>query len=139
MSSKRTRVTFYVDGKQHEIYAPPWFKPTWKKFKEICKRDGQSVSEVIQVWVDGYVRRKDPGNPQRPLTAWVEGHEDEEARQTQEIYAWLYEYADKRGGELTYKFIVNNLYGTGVPPPRRPSMADDLAMRLTKAGIAVLR
>ncbi len=51
-----------------KIYAPLHFKATWKKFLEICERDGQSASELVRIWVEGYVQRKDPGNPQRPLT-----------------------------------------------------------------------
>ena len=125
--------------KKVAIYAPPHFKATWRKFLEICERDGVSASHLVRVWVEGYVQRKDPGNPQPPLTAWVPGHEDHEALQVKELYRQLFVAADKRGGELPYKLIVNSLYGTGVPAVRRPGLADQLATRLTKADVRVLR
>ncbi|GAH48039.1 unnamed protein product, partial [marine sediment metagenome] len=71
------------ERRQFKIYGPPHFVPTWEKFLEICERDGQSASSLIRIWVEGYVHRKDPGNPQRPITAYAPGHEDEYARMQQ--------------------------------------------------------
>jgi len=125
--------------KKVAIYAPAHFKATWRKFLEICERDGVSASHLVRVWVEGYVQRKDPGNPQRPITAWAPGHDDQVSLEAQELYARLYEYVDRRGCDLTYKFIMNNLYDSGVPAVRRPGLADQLAMRLTKDDVRVLR
>ena len=122
----------------YKIYGPAHFRATWEKFLEIAHRDGQSASELIRVWVEGYVARKDPGNPQRPLTSWVEGHEDQEALEEKELLAWLSEYAEERGGKVLYRHIVEVLRGTGVPPVRRAAMAEDLARRLTKAGFSIV-
>ena len=122
-----------------KIYAPAHFKATWKKFREICERDGQSASELVRIWVEGYVARKDPGNPQRPLTAWAPGHRDEEKRQEQDFFAWLTEYADNRRNEVPYRQIVDLLKDMGVPPSRRPTLAGELATRLTKAGVKVVQ
>jgi len=126
-------------GKKYQFYGPAHFKPTWNKFLEICERDGQSGSELIRVWVEGYVHRKDPGNPQRPLTAWAPGHRDEEKRQEQDFFAWLTEYADNRRNEVPYRQIVDLLREMDVPPSRRPTLAGELATRLTKAGVRVVR
>jgi len=125
--------------KKVAIYAPPHFKATWRKFLEICERDGESASHLVRVWVEGYVQRKDPGNPQRPLTAWSPGHDDQLSLEAQELYRRLFVAADKRGGELPYKLIVNGLYETGIKPVRRPGLADQLATRLTEDGVRVLR
>jgi len=122
-----------------KIYAPPRFKATWRKLQEICERDGQSASEIARILIEGYVRQRDPGNPQRPLTAWTPGHRDEEARQAQDIFAWLAEYAEERGGWVPYREILTALRDSGVPPARRPDLADDLARRLSRAGVRVLR
>ena len=125
--------------KKVAIYAPPHFKATWRKFLEICERDGVSASHLVRVWVEGYVQRKDPGNPQRPITAWSPGHDDQLSLEVQELYRQLFFSADKRGGELPYKLIVNSLYGTGVPAVRRPGLANQLATRLSRDGVRILR
>ena len=121
------------------IYAPPRFKATWRKFLEICERDGQSASELIRIWVEGYVARKDPGNPQRPLTAWTPGHPDEEARQTQDLFAWLSEFAEERMGEVSYRDIIRVLREAGVPSTRVATIAKNLARMLSKAGVSIFR
>ncbi len=138
MPPKRKRATFYVDGEQHEIYAPPWFIPTWKKFKEICKRDGKSTSEVIQIWVDGYVRRKDPGNPQRPITAYTPGHEDEYALMQQDIFKKLRDIAKNYGGYIHWRRIVEELKPI-LKGKARVEAAENLARRLIKTGIKIIR
>jgi len=91
------------------IYAPARFKATWKKFLEICERDGVSGSHLIRVWVEGYVQRKDPGNPQRPLTAYVPGHEDELALKLPDILSKLELYASSRRNELPWSMIHDEL------------------------------
>ena len=127
------------EKKQFKIYGPAHFRATWKKFQEIAHRDGHSASGLVRIWVEGYVQRKDPGNPQRPLTAWSPGHDDQLSLDVQELYKRLFVAADKRGGELPYKLIVNSLYGTGVPAVRRPNLANQLATRLSRDGVRVLR
>ena len=123
----------------YKIYGPAHFRATWEKFLEIAHRDGQSASELIRVWVEGYVARKDPGNPQRPLTTWVEGHEDQEALAEKELFAWLSEYAEERRGEVQYRHIIRVLREAGVPSTRVAAMTKDLARRLSKAGVSVIR
>lgn len=121
------------------FYGGTEFQATWKKFGEILKRDGTNPSRELRIWIEGYVARKDPGNPQRPLTAWAPGHPDEEARQGQDFFAWLIEYAENRRNEVPYRQIVDLLKEMGVPASKRPTMAGDLAKRLTKAGLKVSR
>ena len=59
--------------------------------------------------MEGYVHRKDPGNPQRPLTAYVPGHEDELALNLPEILRRLEAYASSRRNELDWSMILNEL------------------------------
>ena len=98
-----------VKSKEVKIYAPAHFKPTWEKFKKICDRDGTSASEQVRIWVEGFVARKDPGNPQRPLTAFVEGHPDEQAARYSGLLQELLTIAQNRGGEIRYSMIVRAL------------------------------
>jgi len=121
-----------------KIYAPAHFKATWKKFLEICERDGQSASELVRIWVEGYVARKDPGNPQRPITAYAPGHEDEYARLQQEIFSKLLGVAENRGGYLPWLRIVDELKPL-LSGHARVDAAEKLARRLTKAGVRVVR
>ena len=130
MGAKRERRTYI-------FYGPPHFRATWEKFKEILHRDGKNMSQELRIWIEGYVKRKDPGNPQRPLTAWDPGHEDQEKLQEKELYTWLFEYANERTGELQYKHIIRVLRETSFPPKRIADMASDIARRLSKAGITI--
>jgi len=139
MPPKRSRVTFRVEGRQYEIYAPPGFVATWRKFQEICARDRQTTGDLIRVYVEGQVRNRDPGNPQRPISAWVPGHPDQAALEEQELLKMLKAFAEHRGGEIRHKDVVETLRDAGVPPARRVAMADDLSRRLSKDGVKVLR
>lgn len=126
------------DSKGVTIYAPPHFKATWKKFLEICERDGQSASELVRIWVEGYVERKDPGNPQRPLTAYAPGHEDEQALRLQEAYARLKALAAKSRDELNFVQILTELepHFKGEP---KAAAAKKLERRLLGDGVKVWR
>ena len=121
-----------------KIYAPAHFKATWKKFLEICERDGQSASELVRIWVEGYVARKDPGNPQRPITAYAPGHEDEYARLQQEIFNKLLGVSENRFGYLPWLRIMEELKPL-LSGQDRVDAAEKLARRLTKAGVRVVR
>ena len=128
--SKRWRGVF--------IYAPAHFRATWKKFLDILEREGKTGSQEIRIWVEGYVRRKDPGNPQRPLTAWVPGHEDELALQFQEIIDKLHKIASRRQGELTYWMIINELK-PHVQGAALVRAAERVARELAAQGVKVYR
>jgi len=128
-----------VGRKTCVFYCPVGFEATWEEFKRILKDEGKTMSQELRIWIEGYVKRKDPTNPQRPLTAWSPENEDHHTPQEEELYTFLYTYADKRGGELTYKLIVNYLQGSGVHYTARSALADELAKRLSKAGIRVVR
>lgn len=126
------------DSKEVTIYAPLHFKATWKKFLEICERDGQSASELVRIWVEGYVQRKDPGNPQRPLTAYVPWHEDEQALRVQEAYTRLRFLAAKSRDELDFVRILTELepHFKGRP---KVAVAEKLEKRLRGDGVKVWR
>ena len=125
-------------GKKYQFYGPVYFRPTWKKFLEICERDNQSASELIRIWVEGYVIRKDPGNPQRPITAYAPGHEDEYARLQQEIFSNLLGVAEDRGGYLRWLRILEEVKPF-LSGQARVDAAEKLGSRLTEAGVRVVR
>jgi len=124
--------------KQYKIYGPPHFRATWAKFLKICERDGQSGSELIRIWVEGYVDRKDPGNPQRPITAWSPGHLDEQALRVQKVYARLKANATDNGGNIHYRRILRELepHFTG---RLKIATAGKLERRLLEDGVKVWR
>lgn len=124
--------------KEFRIYGPHHFASTWAKFRDICDRDGQSASGLIRVWVEGYVARKDPGNPQRPLTAYAPGHTDQVARFGQEAFTALQGLAEERGGELRWSRIVDELRGE-LSGQALVDEAEKLGRRLTKAGVRVTK
>lgn len=125
-------------GKKYQFYGPAHFRATWNKFLEICERDSQSGSELIRVWVEGYVVRKDPGNPQRPITAYTPGHEDEYARLQQEIFSKLLGVAENNRNEIHWRRIVEELKPI-LSVRARVDAAEKLAHRLTKAGVQIVR
>lgn len=114
-------------------------KLLWDKFIILSSRDHDPASAIVEGLVSRWVQEHDPGNPQRPLTAWAPGHPDEEAKVKQDHFSWLKEYAGERRNQVTYKDILIALKEAGVPPPKRPDMADDLAKRLSKEKVRVLR
>jgi len=44
---------------------------TWRKFKEVCQREGESCSEKIEELIAAYVKKKYPGNPQAPIERYL--------------------------------------------------------------------
>lgn len=126
------------ERKHYEIYGPPHFRATWTKFLEICERDGQSASELIRIWIEGYVERKDPGNPQRPITAWAPGHMDEQALRLYEAYARLKVYAEDNGGNIPYRRILRELE-PHLMGRSKIAAAEKMEHRLIKDGVKVWR
>lgn len=124
--------------KQFKIYGPLKFRATWDKFLEICERDGQSGSELIRVWVEGYVKRKDPGNPQRPITAYAPGHEDEQALRVQQAYARLRAYAADNGDNIPRSRILREL-GAHLAGRPKVDTVDRMEQRLIEDGVKVWR
>ena len=121
-----------------EIYAPAHFRATWDKFKEILERDGTTPSAELRTWIEGYVARKDPGNPQRPITAYVKDHEDEVAmKRTEKIKRYL-DRSILFGGEIRFRRIVDDMKADGVPPHRREPMAKAMATDLEKLGVTIV-
>lgn len=128
MSSKR---------KQFKIYGPPHFAPTWKKYLEICERDGRSASEEIRIFVEGQVRGRDPGNPQRPITAYAPGHRDQVVLQEQELFKTLQAMAMEDRGQLRWSQILEGL-GDSLTGKPLVDAAKKLALRLHKAGVKII-
>ena len=109
----------------------------WKKFRELAFRDRMSMSGLIEGFIKDWVHRKDPGNPQRPLTAYVEGHEDQEKLLTKGYLEDLHGLAIYYCNVLPLHRIVSYLKVRGVKPLRRKAMADALAYDLNERGIKI--
>lgn len=92
--------------KQFKIYGPDHFRLTWEKFVAICARDGTSASEAIRLFVEGQVAKRDPGNPQKTIGAYVEGHEDELAARRSDFIKDMILESEKRGGTLPRSLLV---------------------------------
>ena len=58
-----------------KVYIPAEFYQTLKKARIIARREGRSLSDLIRDLLREYVRIHEPGNPQLPLTRFVEGAE----------------------------------------------------------------
>lgn len=125
-------------SKDVKVYCPPRFKPIWAKFVEICERDGTSASEQIRIWVEGQVRRRDPGNPQRPITSYTPGHQDHAAASRREVLELFAEVAGKRSGEVRYRDVVAELRSRGLKGRRLVDAAQDVAKDLKRRGVSVL-
>ena len=129
MSSKR---------KQFKIYGPAHFAATWKKYLEICERDGTNASEQIRHYVQGQVARRDPGNPQRPITAYVEGHEDEAAARRSDLLKELLRRAELQDSKLRYREVLEAFQDRPVPGWKRVELTKSMASDLKKLGVAIL-
>lgn len=127
-----------VKSREVKIYAPAGFKATWQKFLEICDRDGDSASQLVRKWVEGYVARKEPGNPQRPLTAFVEGHEDQVAMRRSSILKELMGFAIHREGEVSHRDVVDLYRGLGIPGFQLVNLVESMEADLKKLGVVVV-
>ena len=125
-------------GKKHQFYGPAHFDPTWKKFLEICNRDGQSASSLLCTWIEGYVHRKDPGNPQRPITAYATGHKDEITRIEQDIFNDLLGIAELNNGYIR-RIKILQVLAPMLKGQQRIDAAEKFMRRLIKAGVKVVR
>jgi hypothetical protein len=120
--------TFYVGA----------YKPYWEKLKEMCSRERVSVSKIVNELIVDYVTKHDPGNPQRPLTAYAPGHEDEQALRMQEAYARLVNYAADNGGNIPRTRIVREL-GAHLAGRPKVDAVDRMEQRLIEDGVKVWR
>lgn len=127
-----------VKSNEVKIYAPVGFKATWAKFLTICERDNQSASEIIRIWVEGYVARKDPSNPQRPITAFVKGHKDEEAAVRSSLIQELLDYATRRGMMVKHSVIVDLVRENTFKGPGRLAVIKAIVFDLKKLGVTTV-
>jgi len=127
-----------VKSREVKIYIPEWFKPTWEEFLEICHRDGFSASEIIRDFIEEYVGRRAPGNPQRPLTAWIPGHKDEMALIRQSIIETLLEFARLHDDEVFWRDILHYV-PTHLKGRARIREAKLIANALRERGVKIIR
>jgi len=71
---------------------PPWSE-LWEKFKEICRREGETVTEKLVEFISKYVEEKQRKyNPQTAITKFVEAPVMEAPRVTasrEEFWRWV--------------------------------------------------
>ena len=121
-----------------EIYAPAHFRATWRKYLKICERDGTNASTQIRQFVQGQVARRDPGNPQRTLGTFVEGHEDEIAARRSDLLKELIGRAGLQGGELRYREVLEAFRDRPVPGWTRVELTKSMVSDLKKLGITIV-
>ena len=126
-----------VKSREVKIYVPDHFKETWAKYLEICRRDGRSASEEIRLFIKGQVKKRDPGNPQRPITAYSPGHRDHVVLLQKELFTTLQAMAMEDRGQLRWSQILEGLDGSLTGKPLVDA-ARKLARQLHKAGVRVL-
>jgi len=56
------------DKKRSTVYV---VADVWKKFRELCEKEGTSASQKIEEWVLQYVREHYPGNPQLTIPRFI--------------------------------------------------------------------
>jgi len=89
--------------------------------------------------VEGQVAKRDPGNPQPPLTAFFEGHEDVTAKRRSDTIKELLIDADKRGNELTYAHVARAIREASNPLGYMiPVLAKSMCEDLVKLGVTIL-
>jgi len=87
--------------------------------------------------VEGQVARRDPGNPQRTIETFVEGHEDEARARRSDLIKELITRAEITGGRLEYRYIVKRMKTPGLPGFRLVVLAKSMAEDLKKLGVKV--
>ena len=127
-----------VKSNHIHVYAPAHFKATWAKFLDMCYRDNQSASELVRIWVEGYVARKDPSNPQRPITAFVKGHKDEEAAVRSSLIQELLDYAARRGMEVKHSVVVDLVRENTVKGKGRLAVIKTIEADIKKQGVTIV-
>ena len=125
-----------TDRRLYQIYGPTHFRATWEKFLEICSREGQSASGLIRIWVENYVRLKDPENPQPPLTAYIEGQADHRALDVKKIMEELLRSVAMRGNEISRRMIVRSVEHISEPEYRMKAV-ERITQELQRRGVRV--
>ena len=104
---------------------------------ELAKRDGLKISNIVAELLEEWIRRKAPGNPQRPITAYIRGHRDhltrirkEALRRAEEMAGWRREIEFREIRELLRE----------VPDSRtRNIISEEIARELSRRGVRVWR
>ena len=127
-----------VKSSEVKIYAPVGFKATWQKYLEICDRDGVSASREIRKYVEGQVARRAPGNPQPPITAFIEGHKDVITRKWSSTLKDLIARAEITGGELKYRDVLQVIKDQGLKGRHLVARAESMCAALKVSNIDIL-
>lgn len=124
--------------KRIEIYCPAGFNATWKKFKKMAQRDGQSSSELVRIWIERYVRVKDPSNPQKPLTMYDPTHVDYYTNGELNIKNLLIAAAKENKNTIKWSQIIWEFRDMPIIKTRI-KRAEEMSLLLHKEGIKVYR
>ena len=125
-----------VKSNEVKIYAPVGFKATWQSYLEICDRDGTNASREIRKFVEGQVAKREPGNPQRTLGTYVEGHEDEVLARRSDLVKELLELAQRQGGEVKYRQVLERYMD--VKGHMRVTLTESMCGDLKKLGAQIV-
>jgi len=93
----------------------------YRRFREIAKREGRSPSRILMDAIREYVRRHEPGNPQRLLTFYQAGREPGTGRilcqrcgNPAECRVWI-----QAGGGFTERILCSRCADRDVKTPGR--------------------
>lgn len=86
--------------------------------------------------MEGQVARRDPGNPQRTLGTYVEGHEDEIAARRSDLVKELLELASMQGGEIRYRQVLERYMD--VKGHKRVVLTESMCGDLKKLGAVIV-
>lgn len=128
-----------VKGKHISIYVTAGFKATWDKYLEICERDGTTAARELRKYVAAQVIRRAPGNPQPPLTAFIEGHPDVATMAWSSTIKDLVARAERHGGDLTHTFIRATLKDQGLKGRALVTRTESMISNLKRLGVKIWR
>jgi len=88
---------------------PPWSE-LWEEFKEVCRREGETVTEKLVELISKYVEEKrDKFNPQTKIDKFVEGPVMEAPRVScsrGEFWRWVKTLPERELWRLEYRLDV---------------------------------
>jgi len=122
--------------KQYVFYGDHLFEEEWSKFREILDRDGTNASAVLRSWIRDFNRRKAPGNPQRTITAFIQGHQDFMEILKREVLEECLKQAHKRSNEIEFSKIMGLLRERNCP---NVDIGNWIAGELFRLGIRIWR
>ena len=121
---------FSLSRRKYIFYGPS--EELWKRFLSICRREGSSGSERLTEFIRRYVEVHGPGNPQTVMNSYAPDgsvmRENVEGR----VRQLALEESRRRGGEISYRSIMEFVKSEGVQGKTAVPMTDRTANWLYK-------